>query len=70
MQIWHDDLGIEDDQHEMQVKPSGLFWKSQPEHWRVFGSDASVAALGGDGYGYFELCDWFKTVELLMLAGF
>lgn len=70
MKIWHDDLGIAEDDYEMKVRPTGLLWKSEPGHWQVSADDAVIAADGYNQYAYLALSKWFRTIELLMLAGF
>lgn len=65
MKIWHDDLGIQDDPHEICVQ-------MYPPHWvpvwaNVTGGDAAVAS--GSYYGM-SLSYFYETVRALMLAGF
>ena len=72
MQIWHDDLGIESDPHEMRVQPEDCVapWVRNGMPWRVSGADAAIASRGESEYGFMNLCNWFRTIELVMLAGF
>ncbi len=68
MKIWHDDLGLQDDQHEMKV-----LWI--PDNCRLPPVEANVT--GGDTAACFLIVDreqtfgrWYSTVRDLLLAGF
>lgn len=65
MKIWHDDLGVQDDPHEMLVQMYCPGWV--PVWGQVTGGDAAVASgsLRGIPLAYF-----YETVRALMLAGF
>ena len=69
MKIWHDDLGVETEPHELRVRPTGFVWASEPGHWQVTGGDAAVAAEG-NWPEVAALSGWFATIWLLMSAGF
>ena len=69
MKIWHDDLGVEDDPHELMIAPTftdSFSW----QFWGVTGGDAAVASGGEHSYKMLSLAEWFRTVHMLMLAGF
>lgn len=66
MKIWHDDLGVQDDPHEMLVQMSLPGWV--PLWGRVTGGDAAVAS--GSLCSSWTLERFYETIRSLMLAGF
>lgn len=69
MQIWFDDLGIQNDTGEIQVLLTHPY-KAFSEFNRVSSGDTAVASLGESGYGFRFCHDYFHTIHMLMLAGF
>jgi hypothetical protein len=69
MQIWFDDLGIQDDTAEICVLLTHPY-KAFSEFSRVTSGDTAVASLGESGYSFRFCDDYFRTIHLLMLAGF
>lgn len=69
MNIWHDDLGMQEDPHEVKVMlQADCFGVAVLV--RVNGGDTAVASGGDSVYGYFTFANWYETIRLLMLAGF
>lgn len=66
MKIWHDDLGIQDDPHEMRVQMFCPGWV--PVWGQVTGGDAAVAA--GECNSNWTFKYFYETIRSLMLAGF
>lgn len=67
MKIWHDDLGIQNDPHELRVLFRPYYGK--PVFVRVGSGDTAVASLGPEHIGQVYR-DWYMTIRLLLLAGF
>ncbi len=65
--IWYDDLGLQEDGHEMLVK---LQFEVGPGFVlaRVSRGDVAVAAL--DQFSWNMYAEFFHTIRLLLLAGF
>ncbi len=68
-QIWHDDLGCEEDRHELRVLLSTIFDIRPPLLARVTAGDVAVAATRDSLDWMFE-AEFFKTIRLLLAAGF
>ncbi len=70
MQIWHDDLGIQNDQYETQV----LFRFKMASKAQVYGTvsraDCAVASQGESCFAFSAYSEWYRTVRDLMLHGF
>lgn len=69
MQVWFDDLGIHDDTKEICVLLTHPY-KAFSEFSRVTSGDTAVASLGESEYGFRFCNEYFRTIYLLMLAGF
>jgi hypothetical protein len=69
MQIWHDDLGLQDDRHELRVLFQSANPKVDPFHSQVTRADVAVAAshIPHVGWVFYE---FYLNVRLLLLAGF
>jgi hypothetical protein len=68
MKIWHDDLGIQNDPHEMKVLWIPKMCRLPPIESRVTGGDAAAAMLIMHSECAFS--NWYQTVRDLLLAGF
>lgn len=68
MKIWHDDLGVQDDPHELKVLWSPRNWKLEPVVSNVTGGDVAAAMLMSHSESAFS--NWYQTVRDLLLAGF
>ena len=67
MKIWHDDLGLQDDPHEMRVELRVAGWP-RAVMATVSGGDVAVAAT--DRFDWNAYSKFYHTVRLLLLAGF
>lgn len=67
MQIWHDDLGLAEDHYEMKVLFPYAFG-TEPVMSNVSRGDVAVAAM--DAFDWNMYAEFFRTVRLLLLAGF
>lgn len=70
MQIWHDDLGVQDDPHETQVLFRFKMAKSTPTFSSVSRGDCAAASLGWTHFSSSAYADWYRTVLDLMLHGY
>ncbi len=70
MKIWHDDLGIQDDPHEMKVLWRFVMPRVKPQFACVSGADCAAAASGEEFLNSLSYSAWYSTVRDLMLAGF
>ncbi len=69
MKIWHDDLGLQDDQHEMKVLYQSEYFPHLPVWSTVTRGDCAVCAMGPSAWGG-VFPAFFSTVYDLMLIGF
>lgn len=67
MQIWHDDLGCEEDKHEMLVELR-FSCGTGSAMAKVSRGDVAVAAM--DEFDWNMYAEFFYTIRLLLLAGF